>query len=136
MLGIHSSLNVHLMFFRLAADTLVLLHLAFILLVLFGGLLVLRWRPALFIHLPALAWGLGVEGLHLECPLTGWENRMRFAAGGAGYHGGFVEHYIWPLIYPAGLTPQIQWLLGGVVLLVNLVIYGYVIWRWRQSPTA
>ncbi len=136
MLGIHSSLNVHLMFFRLAADTLVLLHLAFILLVLFGGLLVLRWRPALSIHLPALAWGLAVEGLHLECPLTGWENRMRFAAGGAGYHGGFVEHYIWPLIYPAGLTPQIQWLLGGVVLLVNLVIYGYVIWRWRQSPTA
>ena len=69
------------MLYRLAADTLVLLHLAFILLVLFGGLLVLKWRTALLVHLPALAWGLAVEGLHLECPLTDWENRMRFAAG-------------------------------------------------------
>jgi len=123
------------MLFRLAADALVLLHLAFILWVLFGGLLVLKWRPALLVHLPALAWGLAVEGLHLECPLTDWENRMRFAAGDAGYHGGFVEHYIWPLIYPAGLTPQIQWLLGAIVLLVNLAIYGYVLGR-RRRPTA
>ncbi|MGF6393507.1 DUF2784 domain-containing protein [Pseudomonas plecoglossicida] len=120
------------MLFRLTADTLVLLHLAFILLVLFGGLLVLKWRPALFLHLPALAWGLAVEGLHLDCPLTDWENRMRFAAGDAGYHGGFVEHYIWPLIYPAGLTPQIQWLLGAIVLVLNLCIYGFVLRRWRH----
>ncbi|ATP50954.1 hypothetical protein CR512_16920 [Pseudomonas putida] len=123
------------MLFRFAADALVLLHLAFILWVLFGGLLVLKWRPALLVHLPALAWGLAVEGLHLECPLTDWENRMRFAAGDAGYHGGFVEHYIWPLIYPAGLTPQIQWLLGAIVLLLNLGIYGYVLGR-RRRPTA
>jgi len=120
------------MLFRLAADALVLLHLAFILLVLFGGLLVLRWRPALLLHLPALAWGLAVEGLHLQCPPTDWENRMRLAAGDAGYHGGFVEHYIWPLIYPAGLTPQIQLLLGGVVLVLNLAIYACVICRWRR----
>ena len=123
------------MLFRFAADALVLLHLAFILWVLLGGLMVLKWRPALIVHLPALAWGLAVEGLHLECPLTDWENRMRVAAGDAGYHGGFVEHYIWPLIYPAGLTPQIQWLLGAIVLLVNLAIYGYVLGRWRR-PTA
>ncbi|MDE4538986.1 DUF2784 domain-containing protein [Pseudomonas sp. ITEM 17296] len=123
------------MLFRFAADALVLLHLAFILWVLLGGLMVLKWRPALLVHLPALAWGLAVEGLHLECPLTDWENRMRFAAGDAGYHGGFVEHYIWPLIYPAGLTPQIQWLLGAIVLLLNLGIYGYVLGR-RRRPTA
>ncbi|MDD2091328.1 DUF2784 domain-containing protein [Pseudomonas guariconensis] len=121
------------MLYRLAADALVLVHLAFILLVLFGGLLVVKWRAALFIHLPALAWGLAVEGLHLACPLTGWENRMRAAAGGAGYQGGFVEHYIWPLIYPSGLTPQIQTLLGLFVLLQNLVVYSYVIRRWRRS---
>lgn len=120
------------MLYRLGADTLVLLHLAFILLVLFGGLLVVKWRPALFIHLPALAWGLAVEGLHLACPLTDWENRMRAAAGQAGYQGGFVEHYIWPLIYPAGLTPQLQTLLGLFVLLLNLGVYSYVIWRWRR----
>jgi len=94
--GITSTHKTTIMLYRLAADTLVLLHLAFILLVLFGGLLVLKWRPALFIHLPALAWGLAVECLHLGCPLTTWENRMRSAAGGAGYQGGFVEHYIWP----------------------------------------
>ncbi|WP_460415634.1 DUF2784 domain-containing protein [Pseudomonas sp. microsymbiont 2] len=117
------------MLYRLAADSLVLLHLSFILLVLFGGLLVLRWPRALFIHLPALAWGLAVEGLHLECPLTAWENRMRSAAGDAGYQGGFVEHYIWPLIYPAGLTPQIQLWLATFVLLLNLGVYGYVIRR-------
>lgn len=118
---------------RLAADALVLLHLAFILLVLFGGLLVLMWRPALFIHLPAMAWGLAVECLHLGCPLTAWENRLRAAAGQAGYPGGFIEHYIWPLIYPAGLTPQIQLLLGMFVLLLNLAVYGYVAWRWRRA---
>ncbi|MFG0394780.1 DUF2784 domain-containing protein [Pseudomonas monteilii] len=120
------------MLYRLAADTLVLLHLAFILLVLFGGLLVLTWRPALLVHLPALAWGLAVECLHLGCPLTTWENRMRSAAGDAGYQGGFVEHYIWPLIYPAGLTPHLQLLLGCVVLLLNLGVYSYVAWRWRH----
>ncbi len=120
------------MLFRLAADTLVLLHLGFILLVLFGGLLVLKWRAALLVHLPALAWGLAVEGLHLQCPLTDWENRMREGAGDAGYHGGFVEHYLWPLIYPAGLTSQIQLLLAILVLLLNLGVYGYVIWRWRH----
>ena len=120
------------MFLRLAADILVLLHLAFILLVVFGGLLVLRWRPALLIHLPALAWGLAVECLHLGCPLTHWENRTRSAAGEAGYQGGFVEHYIWPLIYPAGLTPHTQVLMGSIVLLLNLCIYSYVAWRWRR----
>jgi len=120
------------MLYRLSADTLVLLHLAFILLVLFGGLLVLKWRTALLLHLPAVAWGLAVECLHLECPLTDWENRMRVAAGDAGYQGGFIEHYIWPLIYPAGLTPQIQIGLGLIVLLLNLGVYGYVIRRWRR----
>ena len=117
------------MLYRLAADTLVLFHLSFILLVLFGGLLELKHRRALFIHLPALAWGLAVEGLHLECPLTAWENRLRAAAGDSGYPGGFVEHYIWPVIYPTGLTPQIQLWLGTFVLLLNIGIYGYVLWR-------
>lgn len=120
------------MLLRLAADTLVLLHLAFILLVLFGGLLVLRWRPALLLHLPALAWGLAVEYLHLGCPLTTWENQLRNAAGDAGYPGGFIEHYLWPLIYPAGLTPTVQLVLGSVALLLNLAVYACVAWRWRR----
>ncbi|MDR6711210.1 hypothetical protein J2W83_000800 [Pseudomonas hunanensis] len=120
------------MLYRLTADALVLLHLAFILLVLFGGLLMLKWRPALLVHLPAVAWGIAVEWLHLDCPLTAWENRMRAAAGDAGYPGGFIEHYVWPLIYPAGLTAQIQLQLGLIVLLLNLALYGYALWRWRR----
>ena len=120
------------MLYRLGADGLVLFHLLFILFVLFGGLLVLKWRPLIWCHVPAIAWGAAVEGFHLTCPLTAWENALRQAAGSSGYSGGFIEHYVWPLIYPAGLTPHIQLLLGTFVLLLNLGVYGYVAWCWRR----
>ncbi|MHC8320057.1 DUF2784 domain-containing protein [Pseudomonas sp. GB2N2] len=111
------------MLYRIAADGLVLFHLLFILYVLFGGLLVLKWRQLMWLHLPAAAWGVAVEVLHLSCPLTEWENRMRHAAGQTGYGGGFIEHYVWPVIYPAGLTPTIQLALGSVVLVINVLVY-------------
>ncbi|MGE8294640.1 MAG: DUF2784 domain-containing protein [Pseudomonas sp.] len=117
------------MFWRIAADALVLLHLGFILFVLLGGLLLLRWPRLLCLHLPAVAWGIVVECLHLGCPLTPWENNLRRMAGQAGYEDGFIEHYLIPLIYPAGLTPQIQLWLGSIVLLVNLSVYACLIWR-------
>ncbi|WP_068827917.1 DUF2784 domain-containing protein [Pseudomonas sp. BMS12] len=121
------------MFLRLAADAVVLLHLAFILFVLLGALAVLRWPRLAWLHLPAAAWGVAVELLHLYCPLTPLENQLRQAAGQAGYAGGFVEHYLIPLIYPAGLTPQIQLWLGAVVVLINLPIYLWLLWRgWRH----
>ncbi|MBK5511729.1 DUF2784 domain-containing protein [Pseudomonas sp. TH15] len=112
------------MLYRIAADGLVLFHLLFILFVLFGGLLVLKWRHLIWWHLPAAAWGVIVEVFHLTCPLTYWENLMREAAGQTVYGGGFVEHYVLPVIYPAGLTPQIQLALGSVVLAINLLVYG------------
>lgn len=115
------------MLYRITADVLVLLHLAFIVFVLFGGLLVLKWRRLLWWHLPTAAWGVAVELLHLPCPLTRWENLMRRAAGEQGYGAGFIEHYVWPVIYPAGLTPAIQLWLAGVVLVVNAVVYLRVI---------
>lgn len=118
------------MLHRIAADGLVLFHLAFILFVLFGGLLALKWRHLIWLHLPAAAWGVSVEVFHLICPLTEWENRMRLAAGQTGYGGGFIEHYVWPVIYPAGLTPAIQWGLGAVVLVVNVLVYLRV---WRRA---
>lgn len=121
------------MLLRLAADALVLLHLAFILFVLGGGLLLLRWPRLAWLHLPAVAWGATVEFFHLLCPLTPWENQLRRAAGQAGYDGGFVEHYLIPLIYPAGLTAQLQLWLGAVVLLVNGAVYGWLVWRWRSA---
>lgn len=101
----------------------------FILFVLFGGLLPLRWPRLAWLHLPAVAWGCAVEFLGLPCPLTPLENRLRRAAGDAGYSGGFVEHYLLPLIYPAGLTPAVQWILGAIVLLLNLIAYLYLLHR-------
>ena len=121
------------MLWRMAADALVLVHLGFILFVLLGGLLALRWPRLIWLHLPAVAWGIVVECLHLGCPLTPWENQMRRMAGQAGYEGGFIEHYLIPLIYTAGLTPQIQLWLGAIVVLVNLVVYAWLIWRWRNK---
>ncbi|WP_212627186.1 DUF2784 domain-containing protein [Pseudomonas sp. PP3] len=120
------------MLYRIAADGLVLFHLAFILFVLFGGLLLLKWRRLIGWHLPCAAWGVAVEFFHLPCPLTRWENLMRHAAGQSGYGAGFIEHYVWPIIYPAGLTPGIQLWLAGLVLLVNGVVYVQVIKRWSR----
>ena len=117
------------MLLRLAADAVVVVHLLFILFVLGGGLLVLRWPRLALLHLPAAAWGVAVELLHLDCPLTPLENQLRQAAGQAGYDGGFVEHYLIPLIYPAGLTPQIQLWLGAVVLAINVPVYLWLLWR-------
>lgn len=121
------------MLWRMAADALVLVHLGFILFVLLGGLLLLRWPRLIWLHIPAVAWGIVVECLHLGCPLTPWENQLRRMAGQAGYDGGFIEHYLIPLIYPAGLTPQIQIGLGAIVVLVNLAVYTWLIWRWRNK---
>ncbi len=117
------------MIYRVAADAVVFFHLAFILFVLFGGLLVLRWPWAAVLHVPAMVWGAAVEFLHLYCPLTPLENALRSRAGVQGYDGGFVEHYIIPLIYPAALTPQIQLWLGGIVVLVNASVYGVLLVR-------
>ena len=116
-----------------AADLVVVLHLAFILFVVAGGLLVLRWPRLAWAHLPVVAWGAGIELIGWICPLTPLENALRRAAGQAGYAGGFIEHYLMPLIYPAGLTREIQLALGLFVLVVNLAIYTVVALRWRRS---
>ncbi|VVO39697.1 DUF2784 domain-containing protein [Pseudomonas fluorescens] len=121
------------MLYRIAADGLVLFHLLFIVFVLGGGLLVLKWHSLCWWHLPAVAWGVAVEVFHLPCPLTGWENQMRRAAGEAGYGSSFIEHYLWPLIYPVGLTPDIQLWLGALVLLINLLVYLVLLRRWKQG---
>ncbi|WNW14060.1 DUF2784 domain-containing protein [Pseudomonas sp. DTU_2021_1001937_2_SI_NGA_ILE_001] len=118
---------------RLIADALVVVHLLFIIFVLLGGLLMLRWRWLALLHLPAVAWGALVEFLHLYCPLTPLENHFRQQAGQQGYSGGFVEHYLIALIYPAGLTPSVQTGLGIVVVVINVLAYGWVLWRRRVS---
>ncbi|MNF31360.1 hypothetical protein D3C84_121210 [compost metagenome] len=121
------------MFYRIAADGLMLMHLLFIAFVLLGALLAFKWRQVIWCHLPAAVWGILVEIFHWNCPLTHWENLMRHDAGQAGYSESFIEHYVWPLIYPTGLTPNMQLGLGALVLLVNLIIYALLIRRWRQA---
>jgi len=107
--------------FRIAADALLLFHLAFILFVVFGGLLVLR-RPALkWVHLPAALWGALVELGGWTCPLTRWENLLRGRAGGAG----FIDYYVVRTIYPSGLTRGIELALGAAVVTINIAIYVY-----------
>ncbi|WP_434677570.1 DUF2784 domain-containing protein [Pseudomonas sp. R1-18] len=121
------------MIYQVSADAVVLFHLMFILFVLFGGLLVLR-RPWLaIVHLPAMAWGAVVEFFHLYCPLTPLENSLRVRAGQEGYEGGFIEHYVTALIYPSGLTPQIQLWLGAMVLGINAAVYGVLTIRWLRQ---
>lgn len=116
---------------QLAADFVVVLHFAFILFVILGGLLAVRWRRAPWVHLPAVVWGVLVELVGWRCPLTPLENKLRHAGGQAGFQGGFVEEYILPIVYPAGLTREVQYVLGGLIILVNVVVY-FLIWRQRQ----
>lgn len=121
------------MIYRLAADAVVAFHAAFVLFVVFGGLLALRDRRFAWLHLPAAAWGAGIELLGGVCPLTPLENRLRRLGGEAGYPGGFVERYLLPAFYPAGLTRRIEIVLGIVVLAGNAVLYALVIRRARRS---
>jgi hypothetical protein len=121
---------------RLLADAVVALHLAFILFVVGGGALVLWRRGWAVLHVPAVAWGAWTEFTGTLCPLTPWEQALRRQAGEAGYAGGFVEHYVVPLIYPAALTPRLQFALGVFVLLLNAAIYAAAWRRWRRAARA
>jgi hypothetical protein len=114
--------------YRILADLTVVLHFAFILFVVAGGLAVLRYPRLIWLHLPAAVWGAGIEFTGWICPLTPLEQTLRVLAGEAGYSGGFVEHYLHALIYPSGLTSEIQIVLGVVVVAVNMAVY-LVIWR-------
>ena len=116
----------------LAANLVVLLHFAFILFVLFGGLLVLRWRKLIWLHLPSLVWGVLIELSGWICPLTPLENRLRRMAGEDGYSGGFIEEHLLPLIYPAELTRELQIGIAVGVILLNVVIYAIIYVKKRS----
>lgn len=114
---------------RWLADALALLHFGFVVFVVAGGVLVLRWPRVAWAHLPAAAWGVAIELGGWICPLTPLENALRRSAGESGFTGGFVEHYLLPVLYPAGLTRTVQIGLGVGVLLLNLLVYGWWVWR-------
>lgn len=117
------------MVYRLLADFVVLVHFAFVLFVVAGALLVLRWRWVAWVHVPAAIWGALIEFAGWICPLTPLEQRLRIMGGSAGYTGGFIEHYILPILYPAGLNRRVQIVLGLLVLGVNAAIYAWVLVR-------
>ncbi len=123
------------MLYRALADAALVLHLAFILFAVLGGLLVLRRRWLIWLHLPAVAWGVLIEFAGWICPLTPLENWLRVQGGGEGFRGGFINHYLMSLIYPVGLTRELQWLLGALVLAINAAIYVWV-WRGRRRAGA
>jgi hypothetical protein len=119
--------------YSLLADLVVVAHLAFILFVVAGGLLAFRWRRALWIHLPAAVWGVLIEVAGWICPLTPLENRLRLKAGELGYEGSFVEHHLLPIVYPEELSRNGQLALGGLVLVVNALVYTLVLRRLRRT---
>jgi Protein of Unknown function (DUF2784) len=121
------------MFYGLGAETVLVLHFTFIAFVLFGALLAVRWRWIVVAHLPAAAWGFFVEMTGRICPLTYVENDLSNRAGEAGYSQGFIEHYLLPVIYPPGLTQGVQFVLAAVVVVVNLLAYGWVLHRWWST---
>jgi len=121
------------MIYRAAAEGVLVFHLAFIGFVMFGGLLVARWRRLALLHIPVVAWGFFIEFSGGICPLTYAENFLRVRGGEAGYSEGFIEHYLLAVIYPAGLTRGIQFILAAVVVFTNAAIYAWLLF-FRRAP--
>lgn len=121
------------MLYQLVADFIVLLHFAFIVFVLAGGLLVFKWRWVIWLHVPAATWGALIAMVGWICPLTPIENSLRQASSGEVYAGGFIDRYLAPLIYPAGFTDEIATATGIVVIAINLLVYSiFLIRRIRE----
>ena len=120
------------MFYRLAADAVVLLHLGYVIFIVAGGLLVFRWRWIALLHLPAVVWGVLLEFFGWMCPLTPLELGLRAAGGQAGYSGGFVEYYIQPVLYSVEPDITVQISIGSFVILINLALYSLLLWRLKH----
>ena len=119
--------------YGILADIVVSIHLAFAIFAVLGAFLII-WRPwILWLHLPAIFWAIWIEMTGGICPLTPLENWLRIRVGQGGYRGDFVEYYLMPVLYPLGLTRNIQILLGVLVMLANVAIYGYVIFRLKHK---
>jgi len=119
-------MEVSINWYAIAADIIVILHFAFVVFVLLGGVLLLWWRKLVWIHLPAVIWGIMIEFTGWICPLTPYENKFRQQAGLEMYDGDFVMRYIMPVLYPEDLTRSLQVAFGLVVLVINVICYYYV----------
>src|SRR5579864_1332258 len=120
------------MSYRAMADLVVVLHFAIVIFVALGGLLVVFWRRVAWVHLPIVAWVIFAESFQKICPLTYLEDWLRDRGSMERYHGDFVAHYIMPVLYPNGLTPRVQVVLGVLVLTVNVLFY---VAAFRRKPS-
>jgi hypothetical protein len=120
------------MVYRVCADAVVIIHALFVAFVVLGGFVAWRWRRVAWVHVPAAVWGVAIEFGGWVCPLTPLENALRARAGLAGYSGGFVEHHVIGWLYPVGLTPPAQVVLGALALLINVAAYSLVLRHPRQ----
>ena len=118
--------------YSVLADAVLVLHFLFVLFVVLGGLLAVRCRWIVWAHIPAALWGVAIEVGGWICPLTPLENRLRALAGEPTYHGDFIARYLMPVIYPEGLTREMQVSLGFAALILNLLVYAIVLRRWRR----
>ena len=122
------------MLYRILADLILVIHFAFAAFTVLGGLLVLRWRSLLWIHLICVFWGIVIQWANWTCPLTPLESYLRRTGGEAGYRGGFIEYYVRMILYPENLTIELRYVLGMILIAVNLMIYGYIFFRrWRAA---
>ena len=119
--------------YRLAADTLVTAHLLYIVFVVVGGLIAFRARWILWLHVPAVVWAIYVQYIGRVCPLTPWEKEFRDIAGAAGYEGGFIDHYIVPIVYPPDMPVAMHLVLGTLVILINGAVYTALVVRARRG---
>lgn len=122
------------MHYRLLADFVVLIHFTFVLFAVFGGLLVIWWKKAIWAHLPVVIWATLIELIGWVCPLTPLENWLRHRGGETGYTNTFIEQYLLPLLYPVSYTHTVRLTLGFLVLGINLTIYGIVLSRALLKP--
>ena len=120
------------MSYGILADIVVLVHLGFVLFALLGAVLIIWWRWILWLHLPAVFWAIWIELTGGICPLTPLENWLQIRAGQGAYRGNFVDHYLIPVLYPAGLTRHIQFLMGLFVIIINLALYIYIFFQSRR----
>ena len=116
------------MIWRLAADVVLVLHLAFVIFVVLGGILTWRWPRLALVHVPVAVYGMVIQLVGFRCPLTPFEKALRRRAGDEGYDEGFVEHYIVPVLYPGEFTAGVKLLMALLVLGINVAVY-MVAWR-------
>ena len=113
--------------YELFANLTLIIHLNFILFVIFGGLLYFKFSKIIYIHVPALLWGIYMELTNSICPLTYLENWFLNKSGLTTYPDDFMRNYLFPIIYPKGLTADIQIYLGIILIAINILIYGLII---------